>query len=185
MLQKEVEMRFVVAAIVLAAVSLGDSAQVASVSYWLLLKEDGHTWCGYANMDRFISDLKEQQTTETARVTYSSDKLTEVTYQVEPESGDWMIVDKYTPSKDGLVLRRANLLTQDNIQVIQETSIHGGKIDPFRVISTATLDGKKVEGSSSLDLPNVSVRANLSEMPFVDVVADMRRQSILKLCKTF
>jgi hypothetical protein len=178
-------MRLVVAAVVLTALPFGAPAHVAPTSYWLLLKDGGHTWCGYTNMDEFTSDVKELNPTESARVTYSSDKLTEVTYQVEPESGDWVVVDKYTPSKDTLILRRANLLAQDNLQVIEETSIHAGKVDPFRIVSTTTLDGKKVEGSPGVDLPPVSVKTGLSAMPFLAVVADMRRQSIPKLCKAF
>ena len=79
-------MRVVVAAAVLTVLSLAASAQVAPASYWLLSKDDGHTWCGYTNMDEFTSDVKELNPEESARATYSSDKLTEVTYQVEPES---------------------------------------------------------------------------------------------------
>ena len=114
-------------AAVSTALAFGVSAQVASLSYWLLLRDNGRTWCGYTNQDEFKSDVKELGPTDTVRVTFSADTLTEVTYQIEPESGDWVVVDKYTPIKDDLALRRANLLTQPNLEVIQETFIHGGK----------------------------------------------------------
>jgi hypothetical protein len=177
-------MRFVVEVTVLTALTLGASAQVTSVSYQLLLNSEGHTWCGYTDTAAFTSDIKKLDPTESARVTYSAGKLIEVTYQFAPESGDWVVVDKYTPSNDGLILRRANLLTQDNLQVIEETSIRRGKLEPFRVVSTTTLDGKKAE-ASPIDLPRVSVKTNFSEMPFWSVVAEMRRRAIPKLCKQF
>ncbi len=177
-------MRFVAAIAVFMTLSYGTSAQVASTSYWLLLKDDGHTWCGYTNMTEFTSDVSKLKPTESARLTYSSDKLTEITYQVEPESGDWVVVDKYTPSNDELILRRANLLAQDNLQVIEEATIHGGKVGSFGIVSTTTLDGKKVE-TSNVDLPPVPVKASLSGMPFFDVADAMRKQSMPKLCKAF
>jgi hypothetical protein len=57
----------------------------------------------------------------------TSGKLTEVTDQVEPESGDWIVIDKYTPSNNEVHLRRANLLTQENLEVIQSAVIRAGK----------------------------------------------------------
>jgi len=177
-------MRLAAAIGALMTLSCGAYAQVASRSYWLLLKNDGHTWCGYADTTEFTSDVKNLKPTESARATYSSDKLIEITYQVAPESGDWVVVDKYTPSNDRLILRRANLLTQDNREIIEETSIHGGKVEAFRVVSTTTLDGKTAE-ASGVDLPSVSVKTDLSETSFVAVVTEMRRRSVSKLCKAF
>ena len=174
---------WVVAALVLTALSFGVPAQVASTTYWLLLKQDGHTWCGYADMAEFTSDVKNRTPTESARATYASDKLIEVTYQVAPESGDWVVVDKYTPANDQLILRRANSLAQDNLRIIEETSIHGGRVEPFHILSTTTLDGTKAEAPSNIDLPSVSVITDLSKTAFLTVVAEMRRQSISKLCR--
>jgi hypothetical protein len=175
---------WLVAAVALTALSFGAPAQVSSsVSYWLFLKGDGRTWCGYTNRDEFTSDAKNRTPTESAKATYASNKLIEVTYQVTPESGDWVVVDKYTPTNDQLILRRANSLAQDNLRIIEETSIHGGRVEPFHVLSTTTLDGKKVEASSSVDLPSVSVITDLFGTPFLAVVAEMRRQSISKFCR--
>jgi hypothetical protein len=93
-------MRIAVVIAGLLTLSCGAYAQVASRSYWLLLKNDGHTWCGYADSAEFTSDVKNLKPTESARVMFSSDKLIEVTYQLSAESGDWVVVDKYTPSND-------------------------------------------------------------------------------------
>ena len=174
-----------VAALVLTVLSLGTSAQVASKSYWLLLKQDGHTWCGYTDMNEFMSDAEKMRPKpeESAKVTYASDKLIEVLDQVTPQSGDWVVIDKYTPSNDQLILQRANSLAQDNLRIIEETSIRGGRVEPFHVLSTTTLDGKKAEASSNVDLPSVPVITDLSGTPFLAVVAEMRRQSISKFCR--
>jgi hypothetical protein len=161
---------WVVAALVLTALSFGAPAQVASTTYWLLSKQDGHTWCGYADMAEFTSDVKNRTPTESARATYASDKLIEVTY-------------KFTPANDQLILRRANSLAQDNLRIVEETFIHGGRVEPFHILSTTTLDGTKAEAPSSIDLPSVSVITDLSKTPFLAAVAEMRRQSISKLCR--
>jgi hypothetical protein len=177
-------MRLVFSTVLLVTMSFGALAQTVSASYWFFLKDGGHTWCGYTEMVQFTSDVMELKPAETVGATYSSDKLLEVTYQIEPQSGDWIVVDKYTPADGGLTLRRANLLAQNNLQIVEETSIHGGKAEPFHVLSTTTLDGKKAE-ASNVDLPDVSVRTGFSGEPFLAVVSEMRKQSVSKLCKTF
>ena len=132
-------------------------------SYRLLMKDDGHTWCGYADSTEFEADVKKRNPTESARVTFSSDKLIEVTHQLSAESGDWVVLDEYTPSNDRLFLRRTNLLVQPpGFQIIEETSIHGGRVEAFHVVSTTTPDGKTVDASNA-DIPAVSVVTNLSE----------------------
>lgn len=151
--------------------------------YSVLLKDDGQTWCAYKNQTEFQAEATNLKPFESARITYSANKLTEFTYQVEAESGDWIVIDKYTPTDGGAVLRRANLLAQEGLQVIQEAVIRGDKADPLRVVSVSTLDGKKAELPPTIDFPEISVRTNLSAAPFVQVVTEMRSQSVGKLCK--
>lgn len=177
-----IKMRLVAAVLVFAAVSSSASAQASSKSYWLLSRDSGHTWCGYSDMTDFKSEADKLKPTESAIVTYSSGKLTELTYQVEPESGDWIVVDKYTPSDNKVFLRRANLLTQENLQVIQSAVIRDGNAEPLRVVSVTTLEGKKTK-ASNVDFPNVPVRTTLARISFMAVVAEMRSQSISKVCR--
>lgn len=151
--------------------------------YSVLLREDGQTWCAYKSPSDFQAEVEKVKPTDSARVTFAAGKLVELTYQIEAESGDWIVVDKYTPKDDGAVLRRANLLAQENRQVIQETAIRGGKADPFHVVSVSTLDGKKAELSPTANLPEVPVGTNLTAIPPVQIVVQLRSQSIGKLCK--
>lgn len=152
-------------------------------TYSVMLRDDGQTWCAYKDAAEFQAEAEKVKPTDSARVTLSAEKLSEVTYQVEAESGDWIVVDKYTPKDGGADLRRASLLTQDNRQVIQEAAIHAGKAGPFRVISVSTLDGKKAELSPNAELPEVPVQTNLDALPFVNLVIELRRQSAGQLCK--
>lgn len=152
-------------------------------SYSVLLSEDGQTWCAYKNSAVFQAEVERVKPTDSARVTFSAEKLTELTYQVEAESGDWIVVDKYTPKGSGAVLRRAYLLAQENRQVIQEATILGGKAGPFRMISVSTLDGKTANLSPNADLPKVPVQTNLDAVPLVQLVIELRRQSAGLLCK--
>jgi len=158
------------------------AAQPASESFNLLLKGDGHTWCAYKDPADFKADAASLKPTDSARITYQAGTLAELTYQVEAESGDWIVIDKYTPSNGDILLRRANLMAQQNLQIIQETTVHDGKAGPFRVVSVTTLDGKKAE-LSNVDFPGVPVKTDLLSQPFVQVVADMRTRTLTKLCK--
>ena len=170
------------AVILLAGAAACSAAQPAPESYSALLKDDGHTWCVYKDPAEFKSAAATLKPTESARVDYESGRLADLTYQVEAESGDWIVVDKYTPSKGDILLRRANLLAQENLQVIQEAAIHGGKAGDLHVVSVTTLEGKKAE-LSNVDFPAVPVKTSLSTLPFVQLIAEMRSRSAGKLCK--
>lgn len=176
-------MQFVIAFLALAVLSTAFTAPALSKSYWLLARNDDHTWCGYSNPAEFKSDAAKLRPGESARVTYSSGKLTEITYQVEPDSADWIVIDKYTESGNELRLRRANLLAQQNLEIIEETTISDGKGKPFSLVRVTTLDGRKAQAPPKLDLPSVPVRTTLSSMPFIEVLSEMRSRSMAKLCK--
>ena len=133
-------------------------------------------------MSDFSSATQGLAPTESARVTYASKELVEVTYQATPESGDWIVVDRYTPSKTQTLLRRATLLSQRRLEVIQETTIVGSTVAQFRIVSLSTLDGEQTT-ASDLDLPEVTVRAKLPSFPFMDLVKEMQDQSITQICR--
>jgi len=158
------------------------AAQPASESFNLLLKGDGHTWCAYKDSADFKADAAILKPTDSARIAYQASTIVELTYQVEAESGDWIVVDQYTPSNTDILLRRANLLSQENLQIIQETKIHDGKASAFNVVSVTTLNGKKAE-LSNVDFPAVPVKTDLLKQPFVRVVTEMRSRGVAKLCK--
>jgi hypothetical protein len=73
-------------------------------------------------------------------------------------------------------------LAQENLQVIQEAAIHRGKVGGLHVVSVTTLDGKKAE-LSNVDFPVVPVKTSLVTLPFVQLIAEIRNQSVEKLCK--
>lgn len=60
----------------------------------MLLTELGQTWCEHRNDAEFQAEATKLKPTESARVTYTANKLSELTCQVEAESGDWIVVDK-------------------------------------------------------------------------------------------
>ena len=162
-------------------------AQTVSKSYWLLEKDSDGSWCGYTNQSEFKIDAAKLQPSETVRVTYSSGRLAEVTVQMEPESGDWVTVDQYKLSENGILLRRANLLVQPQLEVIETTIVRGGKWKPFHIVHVTTLDGKKARAPSNLGdyMPSVPVPVitDLPGTPFMKIVVEMRRRSVDKLCK--
>jgi hypothetical protein len=174
--------RRMIALIVLAGASACSVAQPRPESFSALLKEDGHTWCAYKDPGEFKADAAAVKPTDSVRITYEAGTLAELTYQIEAESGDWIVIDKYTPSKGDILLRRASLLAQENLQIIQEAVIHGGQAGTFRTASVTTLAGKKAV-LATVDLPAVPVMTNLMTQPFVQVIVEMRSRAIGKLCK--
>lgn len=175
-------MRMLIAVVIALGSVACSAAQPAPESFNILLKDDGHTWCAYKSEAEFKADAAALRPTESARITYRGNALTELTYQVDAESGDWVVVDKYTPANGDLLLRRANLLAQENLQIIQEATIHDGKVGTFRVVNVTTLDGKKAE-MSNVDFPDVPVNTDLLGQSFVRVVTEMRSRAVAKLCK--
>lgn len=179
-------MRSLLAVLICAICSLPVYAGDSSQTFWLLEKGDWHTWCGYASLDDFKTQAERLRPTDTIRITYSSNRLSELTYQVNSESGDWIVIDRYTPLDDQLRLKRANLLVQPKLEVIQETTITSGKAQPFRVVRVKSL-GQKGPGAkvdiSKLDYPSVKFISNISAAPFMKIVAEMRKQKISTLCE--
>lgn len=179
-------MRSIVALLLCAAVSFPVYGKNTTQTYWLLERGDWHTWCGYASVTDFKAEAARLRPTDTIRVEYSSGKLIALTYQIESESGDWIVIDRYTPTENGLLVKRANLLVQPALEIIQEAHMHDGKAQPFRVLSVKTLGKKKRAANvnlSKIDYPPIKVMTNLSAMPFMGVISEMRKQGIQTLCK--
>jgi hypothetical protein len=161
----------------------GAQAAAASHQYWLLSKEQGRTWCAYADMRQFQTDFDNAMPSEVATVTYSANKLATVTYQVQPQSADWLLIDTYSVSGDRVHLQRLMRLAQENLQVIQATDIRGGKAEPFRVVKVTTLYGDKAELPAAVNLPQLPIQTELSRMPFMPIIAQIRESSAARLCR--
>jgi len=175
--------RIAIAILVLGTSAAAATAETASQSYWLFLRNDGYTWCGYRDSSAFKSAVADMTPMESGRVVFSSKKLLEVTYQITPESGDWIVIDQYTTSDDTFLLRRTNLLAQANLQIVQEAAIREGKATPFRLVTVTTPDGQKAKAPPTLDFPAVPVLTNLARIPFMAIVDEMRKRSMSELCK--
>jgi hypothetical protein len=152
-------------------------------SYSGFLKNDGNIWCVYEDMAEFESEAAVVVPTTSARVSFVSGVLTELTYQTQPESADWVVVDKYVPSSGDVLLRRANLLASPQLIIMQEARVDDGTVSTFRITSVTTLDGIERELPPTVDFPVVPVIRDLMAIPFMRVVGEIRRDSVGTLCK--
>ena len=168
--------------IILAGTTACSSARSLPEWYSAFLEDDGHTWCAYKDPAEFQYDVATMKPTESARMTYVASTPAEITYQVEAESADWIVIDKYTLVKGEALLQRANLMAQQNLQVIQETTIHAGQAEAFHIVSVTTLDGMTAD-LPNVDFPSVPVSTDPLSLPFVPVIAEMRSRGMGKLCK--
>lgn len=168
--------------IILVGTTACSAARALPESYSAFLKDDGHTWCAYKDPAEFQSAVETIKPTESARMTYVSSTPAEITYQVEAESADWIVIDRYILVKEEVLLKRANLMAQQNLQVIQETTIHAGQAEAFHIVSVTRLDGTNAD-LPRVDFPSVPVSTDPLSLPFVPVIAEMRSRDIGKLCK--
>jgi hypothetical protein len=108
-------------------------------------------------------------------VTYQGDSLTHLTYQLNAESGDWILIDELTRAGDELNVRRTTLFAEGGYKVIHEGVIHADKAGPLRFVSITRADGKPAKPTDVDDVnyPNLPVHAP-GEMPFVAIMAEMR-----------
>jgi hypothetical protein len=155
-------------------------SQTSSSTYWFASGPKRLVWCGFTNEAAFKAAAERQNPTESARISISAGALKELTYQVQPESGDWIVIDKYSPTKGGMVLKRANLLAQENLQIIQQARIVGGSAQPFKTENVTTLDGKPAKVGGQIDYPVVPIRTNASQFPFMKLVSALTRSA--KVC---
>jgi hypothetical protein len=182
------------------------SANAREEVYWLKLRPDGVTWCGYALDDRYPRyvaaekvDVREMYMPG-ARISFSSEKVSQVSYRsASKKIGDWLVIDDYEPSGKDWLLRRGILLMQRKSQrllsIAQHTTVHRGKAEPFHVANVSRIHTGPEEGDptvdptqkvdpSTLGLPPVPVITDLPEEPFMQIAFEMRRRSLGKLCKT-
>ena len=174
-------MRLIACAFALAAMPCALSAQSSSHTYWAMLRDDS-TWCGYVNEAKFKSIVNKTPPLESAKVTYVSDTLREVTYQAQGESGDWIVIDRYTLTDTGTVLRRANVFVGQQVKVVQEATIRNGRAGPFRVTDVASLDPRQEADTVGLDYYGLPVVTDLNAAPYMTVVTAIRRGSLVWVC---
>lgn len=174
-------MRLIVCTVALAAMPCALAAQSTTHTYWAVLRDYGE-WCAYANEARFKSIVGKSPPLESAKVTYVSDTLREVTYQAQAESGDWMVIDRYTLTDTGTVLRRGNVFAEKQVEVVQEATIRNGRAGPFRVTRVASLQSKQKPDTVGLDYPGMPVVTDLNATPYIALVTSVRRGSMNSAC---
>lgn len=156
-------------------------AQAPAQSYSFLFDENKHAWCGYANEKKFQEITAQIQPLESARVAYKAGQPSEITYQIQPESGDWIVVDKYSVSLHQTVLRRTFVFAQSGIQVIKEGVITKGGSNHLSLVFAKNSDGSKAS-LEDVDFPSVPIQKDPSEFPFVKLAESMKRKSLATVC---
>lgn len=170
-------------ALVLAALlPLSAAAADRDTTVWLLAQNDGSAWCAFSDIAAFNTAVTHQAPRESAHVTYYGDDILELSHQVNPASGDWVVVDHYAYTNGKLTLRRNTVLLLENLEVVQETAIGGGKAAPFKVVSFATLDGQKAP-ERAVDYPKVPVATSWEVLPFLAISKKLLGGSVPFLCE--
>lgn len=159
------------------------SAQNFARSYWLVADDQRHEWCGYSDPSAFQATAARLKATQSAIVTYTLGRLTELTQQRVSDDGNWIIIDRYTPSHGAVLLQRTNMLSRQNLRVVQTASIHGSQVAPLRTVDVTTMQGQPASPPANLALPAVAVMLDLNSAPYMLLVTQMRHESIPTLCR--
>lgn len=159
------------------------SAQNFSRSYWLVADDQRHEWCAYSDPSAFQEAAARLKATQSAIVTYTLGKLTELTQQAVADNGNWIIIDHYTPAHGDVLLQRTDMLSRQNLRVVQTTSIHGNQAAPLRTVEFTTLQGQPAKPPATLTLPAAAVMLDLNSAPYMLLVTQMRHESIPTLCR--
>ena len=166
----------------LCALAPAAGAQGNAITYGLLLRNGSQTWCGYTGPDQFQAAVLKEKPRESAIVTYSLGRPTQITHQVQAPSGDWTIVDRYTPAGSGFTLQRTDYLSTQNLQVVQSADVAHGVAGPLRIVGVTTPQGQKTAPPANLQLPGVPVITDMKRAPFMLVITAMRHESVPTLC---
>jgi hypothetical protein len=128
-----------------------------------------------------------------AWVTYASGAVQEITLEFG-HGADWEVFDRYAPSGRDWLLRRETQLNlwqpqRRSLRVVRVTTIHNGKLGPFRVVSAYDKPPKHGDPTqqpdlSHVDLSQVPVITNPSEETFMRVVSEMRDKHLDELCRS-
>jgi hypothetical protein len=182
LLLEGIEMNCLKIAIALILMSSTAIAQPLTKAYFFMFDENKNSWCGYTNEVKFQELSGKIQPLESARILYKAEVISEITYQVQPESGDWIVIDKYTLSQSGTNLRRAIVFAQSGALVIKEGQIAKGGRNHLSLISATKSDGSKVN-IKNLDFPPMAVQDDLSKFTFMKVAQSMKNRSLQTLCQ--
>lgn len=174
-------MKFLKVAAALALISSASVAQTGSKTYSLLFDENKNTWCGYTDDAKFQEISGKIQPLESARVVYKAGVLSEITYQVQPESGDWIVIDKYSLSPKQTYLRRAFVFAQSGVQVVKEGRVTKGGPNQLSLVSAANANGSKAS-IRNLDFPSVAINGDPYGFIFMKIAEPMKNKSLQVLC---
>ena len=158
--------------------SLGQAA--GEQRYWIMLSRENGPWCGYTNESLFKRDMQKVGPTETARIVAAEKKVAKITYQISAESGDWIVLDKYSSTATGFYLSRSFLMSNYDAKVTQDIEILRGDVRRGRQTAT-DLEGKKPKKFDEV-LPDIEIAKKLSDFPFYKALQKLLENPVAKVC---
>lgn len=174
-------MKFIIEFVAAGLLSSATPGQVSPRSFWFLFDENKRSWCAYADEPFFQEQAEKEKPLESARVSFVAGVPSVITYQVQPESGDWIIIDNYSFSSRSIEVKRATIYAQTGIQVIQEGRIRGGVLNKLRLISVKSVDGTPTT-LKGIDHPTIAVKTSISQFPFLPLAQTLVKTAAPVLC---
>ncbi len=162
----------------IAILLIGAAPAPAARTVFIASDKAGTGWCAY----RSKPPLERSRADEVARVTYRAGKVTRLTRQINPESGDWVLVDSYALSGGRVRIERRIGMAQGGIQVVKRGQALAGRKITLSLISATRPDGRKAEPDSWYD-PDSTVTSNVESLPFVAIGRRLLRRNLPVLCR--
>ncbi|WP_288937495.1 hypothetical protein [uncultured Sphingomonas sp.] len=168
---------------IVAAGLLSGSALCSPTSKisWFLYDEERGAWCGFTSEAAFQDKANKEKPLASARVKLVSGTPSEITYQVQPESGDWVIADRYSFLPGRISLKRATIFAQTGMQVIQRAIIRRGVATRLQLLSVRNVDGSSA-GIKDVDVPLVPFKEDASQFHFLPIALALAKRPAMMLC---
>ena len=169
-------------AALLALLLLGSAPTPPTRTLYFARPYDPFRWCGYATKAAQAAALESSHGGEAVRATYVAGRISRLTYETDPESGDWVVVDTYRVSGGRLWLERAIGISAGGIQIVERGSAPIGRRIKLSLVSAKRSDGTRPSPGGWYD-PQVAVARDLETLPFAALGRTMLRRGVPTLCK--
>lgn len=174
-------MKFIIGVLAATLLSSSGLSQASPKVSWFLYDEGKKAWCGYTNEALFQDKADKLKPLESARVTLVSGVPSEITYQVQPESGDWVMADKYIFSLRRIDLKRVTIYAQNGVQVSQHSIIRNGAATKLQLISVKNVDGSTAD-ISGVDVPSIYIKTGVGQFRFLPIAQTLAKRPAAMLC---
>ena len=160
---------------------LGAAPAPAARTLYFARPYDPFRWCGYTTKAAQNAALRDSHGGDAVDATYVAGRISRLTYQTDPESGDWLVRDTYRVSGGRLWLERSIGVVTGSIEAVERGSAPIGRPLKLALVRARRSDGSKLAPGEWYH-PDVAIARDLEKLPFAALGRTMLRRGVSTLC---